>query len=114
MFYNFFQKSTTGPRTAPDMTVQQESEEAFHELLEQYQPDAIIVWGQRLYNLLPAWDGTESSIEVDGDSCPVWYYPIKGKNIPAMRIYHPSAPAGKNWGLWHQFHKAFIGEPQFK
>lgn len=114
MFYNYFQKSTTGPRTAPDMTVQKESEEAFRELLEQYQPDAIIVWGQRLYNLLPAWDGSESSIEVDGDSCPVWYYPIKGKNIPAMRVYHPSAPAGKNWELWHQFHKAFIGEPQFK
>lgn len=114
MFYNYFQKSTTGPRTAPDMTVQQESEEAFHELLAQYQPDAIIVWGQRLYNLLPAWDGTESSVEVDGDSCPVWNYLIKGKSIPAMRIYHPSAPAGKNWELWHQFHKAFIGEPQFK
>ena len=59
-------------------------------------------------------DSTESSVEVDGDSCPVWNYLIKGKNIPAMRIYHPSAPAGKNWELWHQFHKAFIGEPQFK
>lgn len=114
MFYNYFQKSTTGPRTEPDMTAQKDSEEAFRELLESYQPDAIIVWGQRLYNLLPAWDGTESSIEVDGDSCPVWYYPIKGKSIPAMRVYHPSAPAGKNWELWHQFHKAFIGEPQFK
>ena len=114
MFYNYFQKSTTGPRTEPDMTAQKESEEAFRELLESYQPDAIIVWGQRLYNILPAWDGTESSIEVDGDSCPVWYYPIKGKSIPAMRVYHPSAPAGKNWELWHQFHKAFIGEPQFK
>ena len=114
MFYNYFQKSTTGPRTEPDMTAQKDSEEAFRELLESYQPDAIIVWGQRLYNLLPAWDGNESSIEVDGDSCPVWYYPIKGKSIPAMRVYHPSAPAGKNWELWHQFHKAFIGEPQFK
>lgn len=114
MFYNYFQKSTTGPRTEPDMTAQKDSEEAFRELLESYQPDAIIVWGQRLYNLLPAWDGAESSIEVDGDSCPVWYYPIKGKSIPAMRVYHPSAPAGKNWELWHQFHKAFIGEPQFK
>ena len=113
MFYNYFQKSTTGPRTEPDMTAQKESEEAFRELLESYQPDAIIVWGQRLYNILPAWDGTESSIEVDGDSCPVWYYPIKGKNIPAMRVYHPSAPAGKNWELWHQFHRAFIGEPKF-
>ncbi len=114
MFYNFFQKSTTGPRTAPDMTVKQESEDAFHELLEQYQPDAIIVWGQRLYELLPAWDGNETSLKVGDDSCPVWHYPIKGKSIPAMRVHHPSAPSGKSWEYWYQFHKAFIGEPQFK
>lgn len=114
MFYNFFQKSTTGPRTAPDMTVKQESEDAFHELLEQYQPDAIIVWGQRLYELLPAWDGNETSLKVGDDSCPVWHYPIKGKSIPAMRVHHPSAPRGKSWEYWYQFHKAFIGEPQFK
>ena len=114
MFYNFFQKSTTGPRTEPDMTVQQESEEAFRELLEQYQPDAIIVWGKRLYNLLPGWDGTETTIEVGDDSTRVWHYIINGKTIPAMSVHHPSAPTGKNWELWHQFHKAFIGEPQFK
>lgn len=113
MFYNYFQKSTTGPRTAPDMTVQKESEEAFRELLEQYQPDAIIVWGQRLYNLLPVWDGTETTIKVDNDSTRVWHYNIKGKTIPAMSVHHPSAPTGKDWTYWHQFHKSFIGEPQF-
>lgn len=114
MFYNFFQKSTTGPRTAPDITAQKESEEAFRELLEQYQPDAIIVLGARLYHLLPAWGETESKIKVGDDSCPVWHYTIKGKKIPAMSVHHPSAPTGKNWEWWHQFHKAFIGEPQFK
>ena len=114
MFYNYFQKPTTGPRTAPDMTAQKESEEAFRELLEQFQPDAIIVWGARLYQLLPAWNGTESQIKVGEDSCQVWQYTIKGKQIPAMSVHHPSAPTGKDWTYWHQFHKAFIGEPQFK
>lgn len=114
LFYNYFQKSTTGPRTAPDMAAQKDSEEAFRELLEQYQPDAIIVWGARLYQLLPAWDGTESKIKVGDDSCLVWHYTIKGKQIPAMSVHHPSAPTGKDWTYWHQFHKAFIGEPQFK
>ena len=114
MFYNFFQKSTTGPRTGPDMSVQQESEEAFRELLEQYQPDAIIVWGVRLYELLPGWDGTETPIKVDNDSTRVWHYNIKGKTIPAMCVHHPSSSTGKEWTYWHQFHKAFIGEPQFK
>ena len=114
IFYNFFQKSTIGPRTGPDMTVQQESEEAFRELLEQYQPDAIIVWGQRLYNLLPGWDGTETTIEIGDDSTRVWHYNIRGKTIPAMSVHHPSAPTGKHWAYWHQFHKTFIGEPIFK
>ena len=113
MFYNYFQKSTTGPRTEPDMTAQKESEEAFRELLEHYQPDVIIVWGQRLYNLLPGWDGTETTIKVDNDSTRVWHYNIKGKTIPAMSVHHPSAPTGKDWTYWHQFHKSFIGEPQF-
>lgn len=114
MFYNYFQKSTTGPRTGPNMEAEKESEEAFRELLEQYQPDAIIVWGARLYQLLPGWDGTESKIKVGDDSCLVWHYTIKGKQIPAMSVHHPSAPTGKDWAYWHQFHKAFIGEPQFK
>lgn len=114
MFYNYFQKSTTGPRTAPDMTVQKESEEAFRELLEQFQPDFIIVWGARLYQLLPGWDGNETDIKVGEDSTPVWHYKINGKTIPAMNVHHPSSPSGKNWTYWHQFHKAFIGEPKFK
>lgn len=114
IFYNYFQKSTTGPRTAPNMKAQKESEEAFRELLEQYQPDFIIVWGARLYQLLPAWDGTESKIKVGEDSTPVWHYKINGKKILAMSIHHPSSPSGKDWTYWHQFHKAFIGEPQFK
>ena len=114
MFYNYFQKSTTGPRTAPDMTAKKESEEAFRELLEQYQPDFIIVWGARLYQLLPAWDGTETKIKISDDSTPVWHYKINGKTILAMSIHHPSSPTGKDWTYWHMFHKAFIGEPQFK
>ena len=113
MFYNFFQKSTTGPRTAPDMVAQKESEEAFRELLEQYQPDAIIVWGVRLYELLPGWDGTETLIQIENESTRVWKYNIIGKTIPAMSVHHPSAPTGKDWTYWHQFHKAFIGEPHF-
>lgn len=114
MFYNYFQKSTTGPRKAPIMEAKEESAKAFHELLEQYQPDAIIVWGCRLYKILPPWDGTETTLKIGSDSCLIWHYTIKGKEIPAMRIHHPSAPSGKNWTYWHQFHKAFIGEPQFK
>ena len=114
MFYNFFQKSTTGPRTGPDISVQQESEEAFRELLEQYQPDAIIVWGVRLYKLLPGWDGTETTIKVDNDSTRVWCYTVNGKKIPALCVHHPSSPSGKCWPYWHEFHKKFIGVPLFK
>lgn len=113
MFYNFFQKSTTGPRTAPNMEAMEESTNAFRELLEHYQPDCIIVWGVRLYDLLPGWDGTESQIDIGKEWTRVWNYKINGKIIPAMCVYHPSSPQGKNWTYWHQFHKAFVGEPKF-
>ena len=52
---------------------------------------------------------TEQVVIESGDSAPVWVYTIDGKRIPAMRVYHPSAPVGKNWDYWHFFHRQFLG-----
>ena len=110
IFYNYIQYSQNGPRTAPQQEYWATSEHAFKELLEQYMPDYIIVWGVRLYNGLPDWQGVGSKLFVnEHDSTDVWTYTIKGKKIPAMMVHHPSAPTGKNWGYWHQFYETIIG-----
>lgn len=112
IFYNYFQLDTTGARMAPNSNSTQMSEKAFHDLLEEFSPNAIIVWGVRLYNLLPGWDGHETILTVDNESVRVWHYDINGKDIPAMCVHHPSSPSGKSWPYWHQFIEAFVGEPK--
>lgn len=113
VFYNYFQLATYGARQAPNMEAKELSETSFRQLLEEFMPDAIIVWGVRLYKLLPGWDGTETTLNVSDEWVRVWHYTINGKDIPAMCVYHPSSPTGKSWPYWHQFHKAFVGEPKF-
>ena len=109
IFYNYIQHAMSGPRVAPQPEHWVKSELAFKEILEQYLPDYIIVWGVRLYNSLPAWDGVESKLYVnENDSTDIWTYTIKGKPIPAMKVHHPSAPTGKNWSYWHEFYKKFL------
>ncbi len=117
VFYNYIQQYQEGPRQAL-LPQKEDNEGAFKEVLETYLPDCIIVWGKRLYQELPGWDGYENYIEIDTfeydhkshqiDSTEVWTYNIKGKQIPAMCVYHPSSPVGKMWTYWHLFHKKFL------
>ncbi len=108
MFYNYMQYAQSGPMQPLEQ--HNDSSEAFREILEEYMPDCIIIWGKRLYDWLPDWNGEKSEITLDnGDKTDVWIYDIKGKKIPAMAVYHPSNPKGKNWDYWHLFYKKFLG-----
>lgn len=102
MFYNYIQFAQSGPRTAPLSEHWAYSEKALKFLLTIYEPDYIIVWGARLYNGLPGWDGKGCKLKLEnGDAADYWIYNISGKEIPALKIHHPSAPSGKNWEYWH-------------
>ena len=74
-----------------------------------YMPDYIIVWGVRLYNGLPNWEGKHSLLQIsENDYTDVWTYSIKGKQIPAIKVYHPSTPIGKSWPYWHDVYCKFF------
>lgn len=106
-FYNYIQIAQTGPRQ--ELVNSPESEPAFLEVLEELAPDAIIVWGRRLYNTLPDWNGLHSTLkEIDGYQADVWTYDIDGKNIPALAVDHPSCLRGKDWEFWHKVIKTFL------
>lgn len=108
MFYNYMQYAQSGPRQPLEQ--RNDSSEAFREILEVYMPDCIIVWGKRLYDWLPDWNGEKSEITLDnGDKTDVRTYDIKGKKIPAMVVYHPSSSEGRKREYWHQFYKKFLG-----
>lgn len=103
IFYNYLQFPTSGPRINPNPEHWSASEDAFVELLKTYMPDCIIVWGVRLFNALPELGGKGGVLELEnGDSADYWTYPINGKEIPALKIHHPSAPTGRNWEYWNK------------
>ena len=109
IFYNYLQFPTEGPRSTPKPEYWSESADAFVELLETYMPDLIIVWGARLYNALPDLGGKGGILKLEnGDTADYWIYPIKGKEIHALKIHHPSAPSGRNWGYWSKVINKFI------
>lgn len=106
VFYNYLQFCQEGPRKPIKQEYLNTSELAFKELLEEYMPDYIIIWGDRLYDVLPDWQGEHAVLKVsEKDSTDIWIYTIKGKRIPAMRVYHPSTPAGKSWPYWHEYYE---------
>ena len=110
VFYNYIQFAQDGPRRPIKSEYRAESELAFKELLEEYMPDYIIVWGARLYNYwLPDWGGNGSVLQIrDNAKTDVWTYTIKGKRISAIKVHHPSSPSGKSWNYWHEFYMKFL------
>lgn len=102
IFYNYLQFAMHGPRQAGTYEQYKASEEPFFSVLEQYQPDLMIVWGTRLWSHLPGerWE--------DGQQLLVDNYPIKngyyrltsGKKVRTICVYHPSA--GYSWDYWYR------------
>lgn len=115
VFYNYFQyaQPEASRKLEQPPYSYKESELAFKEVLEDYMPDCIIVWGSRLYKALPPLVGAESMLFIDnGDSTEIWTYEVNGKKIPAMKVWHPCRGLGASWPYWHQFHKKFLDLPE--
>ena len=70
-FYNYVQKAMSAARKTPEWVDFRDSEDAFFEVIDELQPDHIIVWGvTRMYDLLPGgerWREGEP-LEIDGYS----------------------------------------------
>lgn len=108
VFYNYLQFDQADPRKPIMPEYWAESELAFKEMLEEYMPDYIIVWGVRLYEGLPDWGGKHSLLQIsENDSTDVWTYTIQGKKISALLVHHPSSPTGKSWSYWHEVYEKF-------
>lgn len=103
MFYNYVQEAMTYARVAPTAEQFRASDEAFFELLETYRPEAVIVWGKRLYNNLPQ-TGEQGPDVLDVET---WTYRLNdGTIVRLLPITHPSAafsPTG-----WHKVIKEFL------
>lgn len=89
IFYNYVQSSTKGPRIPPSHEQFEESVDGFFEVLDQYRPDLILVWGERLWDNLHNGRWGEENI-LDNENGRFYYYKVGNKEIPAYKVYHPS------------------------
>lgn len=102
-FYNYLQIAMGGPRESGSSHDYKDAEKPFFEVLEELQPDLVIVWGvNQLFNNMPyeRWIGGEQLI-VDNYPVKNGYYQLeKGKKARVIAIYHPST--GYDWSWWYK------------
>lgn len=109
IFYNYVQVAIEETRKTPTEEEFKLSEDGFFEVLNEYQPDLVIIWGERLFNNMPSKDGGWMSKKVcDVASENVYSYNIDGKNIPCYCVYHPSS--SKYNYSYHKYIDTFLKE----
>ena len=108
LFYNYVQTPISGARIAPTDAEFQSSEKAFFEVLAQYRPDRILVWGNRLYNHLPQKGFQLPDLVLpNGDAFETWGYELPDKQVvQLLPITHPSAAFVPVY--WHEVIHTFI------
>lgn len=107
-FFNFLQVALDGSRKAGSPEDYYEGQTAFLEVINELQPDLIIVWGAtRMYDWLPdeGWEKGDEWVE-SGYKIKNGFYTLKnGFKSRIVNIYHPSV--GYDWSWWH---RAVIGK----
>ena len=106
-FYNYLQVPMSGARESGSTIDYKNAENAFFEVINELQPNIIIVWGVgKLFNNLPEdnWKWGES-LEFDGWPIKNGYYKLEnGKEARCIAVYHPSS--GYQWDWWHKVIKS--------
>ncbi|GHT54243.1 hypothetical protein AGMMS49982_18600 [Bacteroidia bacterium] len=92
VFYNFVQKAMKSRKDKPTKEDFKNSHPAFFEVLEKYQPDIIIVWGNKLWHGMPgAGIGRHGDTPIlDENGGKFYYYKVGNKEIPAYKVNHPA------------------------
>lgn len=111
LFFNFLQVAMDETRQAGTSEQYLQAQRAFYEVLDQYLPEYIIVWGKRLWGFLPG-DGRwreEKDIVIDGQHIATGSYRLgNGGRAKVMAVYHPSV--GYSWDWWHKVIHAFLNQ----
>lgn len=108
-FYNYLQVPMSGARESGSIIDYKNAEEGFFEVINELEPDLIIVWGVgKLFCNLPEdrWKWGEQLV-VDEWSIKNGYYQLNnGKNARCVAVYHPST--GYQWDWWHKAIKCLL------
>ena len=108
VFFNYLQVAMGGPREAGTSAQYRQAGEAFFEVINKYQPEYVIAWGNRLWDKMPGehWLNGDD-IVVDGYHVATgWYVLSNGKQVKAMAVNHSSV--GYSWDYWYRVTKEFL------
>ena len=108
-FYDYLQEAMGGPRVLVSPELYEASAEAFSKVMDQLQPDLIIVWGTQLWSKLSIVHGVPSGkiYKVDNEMIVhADYYLSNGKVSHIIRVQHPST--GYDWEYWNKVIKVFL------
>lgn len=109
LFFNYLQVAMGGPREAGTSEEYSEAADALFDVMDKYQPEYLIAWGNRLWNKLPGdrWENGDD-IVVDGYRVATGSYVLgNGKRVRVMAVNHPSV--GYSWDYWHRVIQIFLG-----
>lgn len=108
LFFNYLQVAMGGPREAGTSGEYSEASGALFDMMDKYQPEYLIAWGNRLWNKLPGdrWEDGED-IVVDGYHVATGSYVLgNGKRVRVMAVNHPSVDY--SWDYWHRVIQIFL------
>jgi hypothetical protein len=109
LFFNYLQVAMRKPRQAGVLQQYEDSHLAFYEVLDEYRPQCIIVWGKRLWNYLPGdcrWQEGQGLTVEDNNVKTGNYALIGGGDAEAMAVNHPSV--GYSWNYWYKVISLFL------
>lgn len=108
VFYNYLQVAMGGPREAGTTAQYRQAGETLFSVMEKYQPEYLIAWGNRLWNELPGEHWTDGNgIVIDGYRVDTGTYTLaSGRKVKAMAVNHPSV--GYSWDYWHRVITQFL------
>ena len=107
VFFNYLQVAMGGPREAGTSAQYRQAGEAFFEVLNKYQPEYVIAWGNRLWDKMPGehWQNGDDIVVDSYHVATGWYVLSNGKQVKAMAVNHPSV--GYSWDYWYKVIKGF-------
>lgn len=109
LFYNYVQTAVSEWYHKPNSIDYKRSQVPFMEVINEYEPDIIIVWGSNAFNETPDGGKHDEPITFDNIKAERYIYTLNSeKQCSMIKIHHPSMffSASK----WHEILKSMIDE----
>ena len=107
LFYNFVQTSVSKWNQKPNSVDYKKSQVPFMEVINEYNPDIILVWGSDAFNRTPDGGKSDEPITFEDIIAERYIYTLNsGKQCSMIKIHHPSMYFSSS--KWHEIIKLII------